>query len=80
MIELPYSLVIEATEDPGYFGFYSAELKGFTGSGHSVEDCLYQAKWGMKEHVALLKEKGLAVPPENHDPKIIVQNTKEVAV
>ena len=34
----------------------------------------------MKEHVALPKEKGLAVPPENHDPKIIVQNTKEVAV
>jgi predicted RNase H-like HicB family nuclease len=80
MIELPYSLVIEATEDPGYFGFYSSELEGFTGSGHSVEDCLYQAKWGMKEHVALLREKGLPIPPENHDPKIIVQNTKELAV
>ena len=40
MIELPYSLVIEATEDPGYFGFYSTEIVGFTGSGHSVEDCL----------------------------------------
>ncbi len=80
MIELPYSLVIEATEDPGYFGFYSSELEGFTGSGHSVEDCLYQAKWGMKEHVALLKEQGLPIPPENPDPKIIVQNTKELAV
>lgn len=44
MIELPYSLVTEATEDPEYFGFYSEELEGFTGSGHSVEDCLYQAK------------------------------------
>ena len=32
MIELPYSLVIEATEDPGYFGFYSPELEGFTGA------------------------------------------------
>ena len=33
MIELPYSLVIEATEDPTFFGFHSPELVGFTGSG-----------------------------------------------
>ncbi len=79
MIELPYSLVIEATEDPGFFGFYSTEIEGFTGIGHSIEDCLYQAKWGMKEHVALLAEKGLPVPPENPDPKIVVQNAKEMA-
>ena len=74
MIELPYSLVIEATDEPDYFGFYSTELEGFSGSGHSVEDCLYQAKCGMKEHVAVLKKKGLSVPPRNLDPKIIVQN------
>ena len=30
MLELPYSLVIEATEDPDFFGFYSDELEGFT--------------------------------------------------
>ena len=80
MIELPYSLVIEATEEPDYFGFYSPDLEGFTGIGHSIEDCLYKAKWGMKEHVALLKEQGLPVPDENPDPKIVVQNTKEAAV
>jgi predicted RNase H-like HicB family nuclease len=80
LIDLPYPLVIEATEDPGYFGFYSQELEGFSGSGHSIEDCLYQAKWGMKEHVALLKDKGLPVPRENPDPKIVVQNAKEMAV
>ena len=80
MIELPYSLVIEATEDPESFGFFSPELEGFTGIGHSVEDCLYQAKWGMKEHVALLGEKGLPVPQGNPDPKIVVQNAKEATV
>lgn len=80
MIELPYSHVIEATEAPDYFGFYSTELEGFTGIGHSVEDCLYQATWGMKEHVSLLKEQGLPVPPENPDPTIVVQNSKEMAV
>ncbi len=51
MIELPYSLVIEATDEPDYFGFYSLELEGFSGIGHSVEDCLFKAKQGMKESV-----------------------------
>ena len=74
MIELQYSLVIEATEEPDYFGFYSPDLEGFTGIGHSIEDCLYKAKWGMIEHVNLLKEKGLPIPPKSNDPKIIVQN------
>lgn len=80
MIELPYSLIIEATEEPDYFGFYSPDLKGFSGIGHSVEDCLFKAKWGMKEHVELLKKEGLLVPPINSDPKIIVQNEKKLAV
>jgi len=74
MIELEYSLVIEATKEPDYFGFYSPDLEGFTGIGHSVEDCLYKAKWGMKEHIKLLEEKKLPIPPKNPDPKIIIQN------
>ncbi len=74
MIELPYSLVIEATVEPDYFGFYSPELEGFSGIGHSIEDCLYKAKWGMAEHVDLLKDQGLPVPPVNNNPKIIIQN------
>lgn len=77
MIELPYSLIIEATEEPDYFGFYSPDLEGFTGIGHSVEDCIYKAKWGMKEHVDLLSEQNLPVPIKNPYPKIIVQNEKD---
>lgn len=80
MIDLPYSLVIEATDEPDYFGFYSTELDGFSGIGHSVEDCIYKAKWGMKDHVALLKEQGLTIPPANPDPRITVQNEKKRAV
>jgi predicted RNase H-like HicB family nuclease len=78
MIELPYSLMIEATEEPDFFGFYSPDLEGFTGIGHSIEDCLYKAKWGMKEHVDLLKEHGLPMPQRNPDPKITVQNARQV--
>ena len=80
MIELPYSLVIEATEEPDYFGFYSPELEGFTGIGHSVEDCLYQAKWGMKEHVAILRDQGLPIPSETPNPKITIQNARKQPV
>jgi len=80
MVELPYSLIIEATEEPDYFGFYSPDLEGFSGIGHSVEDCIYKAKWGMKEHMALLKKQGLSVPPVNPDPRIIIQNEKKSVV
>ena len=78
MIDLKYSLVIEATEDPGFFGFYSPELEGFTGVGHSIEDCLYKARWGMEEHVALLQEQNLPVPEPNSNPTVIVQNERRL--
>ena len=54
------------------------KIKGFSGIGHSVEDCLFKARWGMKEHVALLKEKNLSVPKRNSDPKIIIQNERKM--
>jgi predicted RNase H-like HicB family nuclease len=44
VINLKYSLVIEATDDPTFFGFYSPDLEGFSGIGLSIEDCLYQAR------------------------------------
>jgi predicted RNase H-like HicB family nuclease len=74
-----YSLVIEATDDPMFFGFYSPDLEGFTGIGHSIEDCLYQAKWGMEEHLELLKEQSLPIPKANADPKIVIQNQESLA-
>ena len=77
MIELPYSLIVEATEEADYFGFYSPDLEGFSGIGHSLEDCLYKAKWGMKEHVELLQERGLPVPSPSSEPRIVVQNEKK---
>jgi predicted RNase H-like HicB family nuclease len=79
VIDLKYSLVIEATDDPTFFGFYSPDIEGFTGIGHSIEDCLYQAKWGIEEHLQLLKEQSLPIPRENPSPKIIIQNQEPVA-
>ncbi len=76
MLDLRYSLVIEATEDPNFFGFYSPDLEGFSGIGHSVEDCLYKARWGMEEHIDLLKERGLPIPKASANPTVVIQNER----
>jgi len=79
MIDLKYSLIIEATSDPNFFGFYSPDLEGFTGVGHSIEDCLYKAKCGMEEHIALLADQKMTVPERNPNPTVVVQNEAELA-
>ncbi len=79
MIELRYSLVIEATADPDFFAFYSPELEGFSGVGSSIEDCLSKAREGMAEHVDLLKKEGLPVPELNPNPIVTVKNSQEIA-
>lgn len=79
MIDLQYSLIIEATDDPNFFGFYSPELEGFSGAGTSIEDCLSRAREAMNEHVALLREQGLAVPTFNPNPIITVKNSQQIA-
>ncbi len=40
MLDLEYLLLIDAMEEPDYFGFYSPELENFTGTAHSIEDCM----------------------------------------
>lgn len=78
MLDLKYSLVTEATEDQNFFRFYSPDLEGFTGVGHSIEDCLYKAKWGMEEHITSLKEKGLHIPKPNPNPTVVIQNERKL--
>ena len=80
MIDIKYSLIIEATEDPTFFSFFSPDLQGFTGAGSSVEDCLYKAKWGMEEHIVLLKERKMTVPTRNPNPTVTIKNTTLSAV
>ena len=79
MLDLPYSLIIEATDDPAFFGFHSPDLPGFSGVGHSVEDCLYKARHGLREHVETLREQSLPVPTANPDPHVVIQNERKPA-
>ncbi|MFY9618774.1 MAG: type II toxin-antitoxin system HicB family antitoxin [Pyrinomonadaceae bacterium] len=72
-----YSVLIEMTSDSNFLGFYSPDLEGFTGVGHSIEDCLYKAKWEMEEHVQLLVQQERPIP--NPNPTVVVQNEAELA-
>jgi len=75
---LPYSLIVESTDDPHFFGFYSPELEGFSGTGSSVEDCLTKARLGMKEHVRLLEQSGRPVPAISSHPTVIIRKSESV--
>jgi predicted RNase H-like HicB family nuclease len=77
MLNLKYSLIIEATEDLTFFTFYSPDIEGFTGVGYSIEDCIYKARWGTEEHLNLLKEKEFPIPKESKNPEIIIRNEKK---
>jgi len=74
MIDLRYSLFVEATEEPDFFCFYSPDLEGFTGVGQSIEDCIYKAKCGMLDYVRLLEQEGLPVPSAPMSPRIVIEN------
>ena len=78
MLNLKYSLVIEATEDPHFFAFYSPDLQGFTGTGESIEDSLEKARKGMEEHLALMKERKLPIPTPNLTPSVTIKDTRPV--
>ena len=77
MIDIRYCLVIEATQDPEFFAFYSPDLEGFSGVGHSLEDCFYKARWGIQDFVYTLSEMNLSVPPPNLHPTITIQNERK---
>jgi len=79
MRNLKYTLIIEATEDPEFFSFYSPDLQGFTGVGCSIENCIKQASSGMDEHLAVLSENSLPLPEANSDPIVLIKNARMIA-
>ena len=78
MTNLKYSLVIEATDDPAFFCFYSPDLEGFSGVGSSVGDCLAKSELAIEEHVSVLREEGMPVPPANPNAVVTVQSSERI--
>jgi len=76
MIELEYSLVIEATEDPKFFGWYSPDIPGFTGTGKSIDDCIKRAREAIPEFFEVMRTIGTEPPKANRNPKVVIQNSR----
>ncbi len=62
---LRYSIVIEQTADPEFFGYFSPDLPGYTGVGTSVAQCVERAMEGFDEYLQFRRELGLSVPTTN---------------
>ena len=76
---LRFSLVIEHTEDPNHFGYYSPDLPGYAGDGVSVEDCISKAKGGVAEYLDFIRETGGEVPKDNPNAAITFIHPEEHA-
>ena len=72
MKNLPYTICIDAREEPGYYSFYSPDLYGFSGVGTSIDDCLKKAEWGVRKHLEIMKERRLPLPPANVKAEIVI--------
>ena len=79
MIDLKYSLVIEATDDPNFSDFILPIWKVLPGSVIPLKTASTKRNGGMEEHVELLKEQKLPVPKASASPKIIIQNDERLA-
>ena len=77
---MKYSLIIEATDNPGFFTFFSPDLEGFSGTGSSADDCINKAIKGMEEHIFLLKKLRMPVPKKNPNPTITIKNAEPAEV
>lgn len=68
---LKYSLVIERTSDPCFFGYYSPDLPGFTGTASSVEECVEVARRERKIISASCENAGRNHPPRTLMPAFV---------
>ncbi len=41
-----------------------------------MEDCLFQAKWGMREFMQVMAERDMAIPPRSEEPTVLIKNSK----
>jgi len=73
-MNLKYNIIIEATGDPNYFGYYSPDIPRFTGRGNSIPSLIDELEETIKEHLDVMRENGRKIPAIKANPKIIIQN------
>lgn len=65
MTPLAYSIVIEQTDDPQFWGYYSPDLLGYTGTAVSYLEAVTNAIEGIPEYLEFMREVGSPIPPPN---------------
>lgn len=65
MTPLRYSIVVEETGDPNFWGYFSEDLPGYTGCADSMRGAIIAAIEGIDEYVSFIEEGGGAIPPPN---------------
>ena len=76
--DLYYSIVIEETDDPEFFGVYVPDLPGCTSTATSIVDAVYGIVNDIKEHIEVLKELGKEVPKPQERARIRYVTKEEV--
>ncbi len=77
MLDLKYNIIIEATKDPQYFGYFSPDLPGFTGGGISIPSILEELNLAIEEHLEVMRENGHIPPKPTFNPQIVIKNETE---
>jgi hypothetical protein len=74
MITLPYSLIIEATEDPDFLAFIPPIWKDSPESviRSKIVSIKRVGEWQITHQ--MLRDQGLSVPAPNPNPTIVIQN------
>ena len=70
---LKYNLIIERTEDPLFYRFFSPELKDFEGGGISVDDCLQKTREKMNTHIQNAADLNIPLPPSPSEARITIK-------
>ena len=77
MLKLKYSLVVEATHNPDFFGVYCPELGDYgacTATGATIDEAIQRGIAAVDEFVSMLLEDGEKTPPFPAWPSIRIVN------
>ena len=72
-VQLKYNLIIERTDGPLFYRFFSPELQDFEGGGISIDDCLNKATWKMEHHLNTASDLNIVLPPAPEETSIVIR-------
>lgn len=75
MLNLRYSIIVEATEDPNFFGVHCPALDRYgacTAAGSTLDEAVQNGRLAIEEFVLELQVMGITPPPADTYPTVRV--------